>query len=77
MLQLGPLSRCGGDPDNRRWFYNYATGVTVVRAYRTLALDDDGKPQDVYKFDLATAGVTFQSSFRIAVVGVRPKGTTA
>lgn len=75
VVQNGPESNVGRPPDNRAWFYNYDTtlGARVVRAYRTLELDEDGAPQDVYALDLneVSPGHTFKPDFCLAAVGVR------
>lgn len=73
-IQLGPVSRYGGVPDNRRWVYNYGDGHTIVRAYRDVALVE-GAPHAVYEFDLAVDGITFQHTYRLASVGTRPRSS--
>jgi hypothetical protein len=78
-LQLGPLSRFGGQPDNRRFFYNIDTDVNVVRGYGTLELGDDDNPAERYELDLraASPGVTFKKTYRLASVGLRAKRNPA
>ena len=72
-LQLGPLSRFGGQPDNRRFFYNIDTDVNVVRAYATFELGGDGDPSKRYELDLRAVSpdVTFKRTYRLASVGLR------
>lgn len=72
-LQLGPASRIGGLPDNRRFLMNTDGTTRVLRAFRSFGLDDLGNPRDAYTLDLAVWGV--DTNYRLASVGLRPRQT--
>lgn len=76
VLQLGPRSRVGQPPDDRRFFLNTDGDSRVLRAFRQFDLHE-GAPRDAYQFDLAEWAVDI--NYRLAAVGIRrhPARTSA